>query len=254
MTPEERLEMDLRGYFVRRGALAPDVPQMRAAVEGCVPDPSTGKFLFVGRDRRFVALAADPRIADLGQDLCGPHFRCDHAFGMRLAPGSGISSALHGGPRAEQGHFTYEVGRDGQIWCGSVKVLIALSEVREGDGGFVALPGSHKLEVPLALRADYLTSPLLVNPALGPGDVLCFTEAVVHGTRPWRGRDDRLALFYTYMPGWAAWRQHEHPWDVSDGYLTEAESRVWAPPWTGIADQDAAGVWRHAWRGRTLEP
>ena len=46
-----------------------------------------------------------------------------------------------------------------------------------------------------------LTSPLVVSPSLGAGDLLIFSEALVHGTMRWNSDKPRRSLLYKYSPG-----------------------------------------------------
>jgi ectoine hydroxylase-related dioxygenase (phytanoyl-CoA dioxygenase family) len=47
-----------------------------------------------------------------------------------------------------------------------------------------------------ATAAEYV-----VQPTLQPGDAVIFSEALVHGTAPWRATGERLALLLKYVPG-----------------------------------------------------
>ena len=50
---------------------------------------------------------------------------------------------------------------------------------------------------------DYTWVPdCAVQPTVGAGSVVVFTEALVHGTRPWNALYDRFVLFYKYLPGY----------------------------------------------------
>lgn len=43
------------------------------------------------------------------------------------------------------------------------------------------------------------------QPQLKAGDVLIFTEALIHGTATWQGREERRALLYKYSPPHSSW-------------------------------------------------
>jgi ectoine hydroxylase-related dioxygenase (phytanoyl-CoA dioxygenase family) len=50
-------------------------------------------------------------------------------------------------------------------------------------------------------------APYVIQPAVEAGDALFFTEALIHGTLPWRGTQERRALLYKFSPGYSAWSQ-----------------------------------------------
>ena len=43
-----------------------------------------------------------------------------------------------------------------------------------------------------------------VQPNARAGTAIIFTEALAHGTRPWKAQRDRYVLFYKYIPGYMA--------------------------------------------------
>lgn len=74
----------------------------------------------------------------------------------------------------------------------------------EGEGGFWCLPGSHKanfLRPKEIIHFEYVPE-TVYQPAVSAGDVILFSEAVTHGTRPKIGERSRVALFYKYYPGY----------------------------------------------------
>ena len=75
-------------------------------------------------------------------------------------------------------------------------------------------------------------APYVVQPAVEAGDALIFTEALVHGTHPWRAQHERRALLYKFSPGYSAWSQKYYsPDDYTD--LTDQQRRILAPPSVG---------------------
>ena len=79
------------------------------------------------------------------------------------------------------------------------------------NGPLLCVPGSHKAA--FAPPADLsLQHPSVVEVPLGVGDVVIFTEALMHGTLPWRGTNQRRTLLYKYSPGSSSWSaDHEPP-------------------------------------------
>ncbi len=72
----------------------------------------------------------------------------------------------------------------------------------------------------------------VVQPPVEAGDALFFTEALIHGTMPWRGRHERRALLYKFSPGYSAWSQKYYNVDDFTN-LTEQQRRILAPPSVG---------------------
>ncbi len=64
----------------------------------------------------------------------------------------------------------------------------ALANVNEGHGGFAWIPGSHKTNflrsVPKEVRRFDRDPHYVKQPAMKAEDVLFYTEALVHGTKP----------------------------------------------------------------------
>ena len=109
----------------------------------------------------------------------------------------------------------------------------ALTDARPGDGGFVCVPGSHKTNFLKALPDDVRrfdrTTDYVVQPELLAGDVLIFTEALIHGTTTWTADHERRTLLYKYSPPHSTWRKRS--FDLS-AYpdATEQQLRLMAPP------------------------
>jgi ectoine hydroxylase-related dioxygenase (phytanoyl-CoA dioxygenase family) len=47
--------------------------------------------------------------------------------------------------------------------------------------------------------------PCVVTPEIPTGSVVLFTEAVTHGTAPWRADHERRTLLYKYCVSYMAW-------------------------------------------------
>jgi hypothetical protein len=93
---------------------------------------------------------------------------------------------------------------EGRPRSGLLVVAYNLRDVNPGDGGFGCVPGSHKANLPFPEVWRELERDLdgLVRPVTGPaGTAVIFTEAMTHGTLPWRGAGERRTLFFKYDPG-----------------------------------------------------
>jgi ectoine hydroxylase-related dioxygenase (phytanoyl-CoA dioxygenase family) len=150
-------------------------------------------------------LMAYPKTLRVLRTMIGEWMRLDHAYGLQMTADMSVHENLHGGPRQDQGEHQYQWVQ-GRMHNGLVVVMYALEDVNPGDGGLVCVPGSHKANV--AYHPD-VHSHLVVNPHLKAGDMLIFTEALVHGTRQWRSGNRRRSLLYKYSPGYSAWGNAE---------------------------------------------
>ena len=93
------------------------------------------------------------------------------------------------------------------------------------------MPGSHKSnfldKLPPEVRNYERPAPYVLQPAVAAGDVLIFTEALVHGTMPWTAKHERRALLYKYSPDHSAWDRDGY--DLADYpffHLTERRRRI----------------------------
>ncbi len=240
MTSEERFLFDLEGYLVVKGVLSPaEVAALNAIADRRASAPPAGEryrrlFRASAWGSPFQRLIDHPRIVPLLEEVVGSRFRLDHDFCVFMTRG-GRGQDLHGGRSDENPDHWYEY-RDGRIRTGLTVVAFALSPVEDGDGGFCCIPGSHKSNFPGSIAADvraFRRRPhYVVQPRVEAGDVLFFTEALVHGTAPWTADHERRTLLYKYSPGHSAWMDEYYDADDYPG-LTERQRRILAPPSVG---------------------
>lgn len=209
LTVEERYRFDVQGYLVRRGALAPTDVQRALSAVGELRYPPAGDTIpsqrfngFLGEAEIFQDLLDHPAAIDIVTELCGPEARLDHYYGITMAPNT-AGLWIHGGATPFDPAQYYMV-QGGQIHTGLIAVAWNLVDAPLGAGGFTCIPGSHKGNFVLPESVDY-GHEMVTDVALGAGDLLIFTEAIVHGTSVWRGCVERRALFYKYSPGNSAW-------------------------------------------------
>jgi ectoine hydroxylase-related dioxygenase (phytanoyl-CoA dioxygenase family) len=235
-TDAERYRFDLQGFLVRRNVLSlNEVADLNDAVHRLgVQAPNNHDIMsqrfsgHLARHPAFVALLDHPAVIDLVTELCGATARLDHAYGIVMDPGN-VGLDLHGGGHVWDHAQYYAVDRGG-IHTGLVAVQWAISGSRPGDGGFACVPGSHKaaFRPPTGIG---LTDPLVTEVPLGAGDVVIFTEALMHGTLPWRGANQRRTLLYKYSPGSSSWtNDHEPPVGLPMGALTTRQQRLFQKP------------------------
>ncbi|HUF99016.1 MAG TPA: phytanoyl-CoA dioxygenase family protein [Ilumatobacter sp.] len=207
LTAHERYFFDLYGYVVRYGALTDDeLDDLLGAVARLnVPPPGNdlGSQRFVGfleREQPFRDLLDHEAILGPILEMCGPKARLDHAYGITMTAGTG-GLGLHGGGTPHDPAQFYEV-RGNQMYNGLVAVQWALVDHARGEGGFLCVPGSHRANFG---RPEGHPANWAVEIPLQAGDVVIFTEALTHGTSPWRAEHDRLSMLYKYAPGHSTW-------------------------------------------------
>jgi Phytanoyl-CoA dioxygenase (PhyH) len=250
ITREELYEFDLRGFVVCRQVLSrQEVARCLASTDGCQAAKHNGKFSFFELDPFFVELMARPRTLGILKAMLGEWLRFDHAFGLWMTRDEEISENLHGGPLQNQRAFWYQWSMQ-SMHNGLVKVLYALNDVHPGDGGFICVPGSHKGNVPYLPPHD---SPFVVNPTLQAGDMLIFTEALVHGSRQWIADRPRRVLIYSYGPGCLAWKAYDSIKPYLALATTDVQRDLLRPPYVGDYDE-RQGARTGAWGDERRAP
>ena len=107
--------------------------------------------------------------------------------------------------------------RDGVIQNGFTVVSWNLVDTGPAYGGFCCVPGSHKSNFVRPNPISALThghwemmdgddlAPGVVIPEAPAGSVVLFSEALTHGTAPWKGAHRRRTLIYKYCQSHIAW-------------------------------------------------
>ena len=231
VTEAEIYEFDLNGYILYRNLIGPeDLGRMNDLIDTHLNGENPSRFDFVELDSIFMRLMAHPRTLQTMQTLIGPWLRHDHAYGIQMTADQDTRENLHGGLRADQGEHQYQWA-NGKMWNGLIVIMYALEDVNPGDGGFVVVPGSHKAS--FDTYKPEVDSHLVVNPSLRAGDMLIFTEALVHGTRRWASTQTRRSLLYKYSPGYSSWSSPS----INDKYLdlatNDLQRDLLRPPFVG---------------------
>jgi hypothetical protein len=244
MTVQELYEFDLRGYLICHDALTNEqivrVHELVDSIQGC---KGNGKFSFFGLDPIFMEIMANPRTLGYMKAMLGDWFRFDHAFGIQMTNDSGVTENLHAGPMQNQRAFWYQWGPGFIAHNGLVKVIYTLCDVNPGDGGFVCVPGSHKSNLPYKPTHD---SHLVINPRLQAGDMLIFTEALVHGSWQWAASRTRRTLNYSYAPGFMAWKSYDTIIPYLQFATTDVQRDLLRAPYVANYDEGDSreGNWR----------
>ena len=212
-TDEEKFRFDLQGFIVLPGVLTrAECTLLSKLSDTAWPrQPGDGAFRRTEAISRwggaFLNLIDHPCVLPYLVELIGPRLRADHDYCIFMRAGAD-GQIIHGGPmRYESDHWYHY--HDGVMRNGLMVATWVLNDAEPGDGGFVCIPGSHKTNFIDAVPRDVLTQEYrpdyVIQPELRAGDVLLFTEALIHGTATWRGSQERRALLYKYSPPHSSW-------------------------------------------------
>lgn len=246
MNAHEKYLFDLQGFLLVENALdAEKVARLNELIDERMaefPDAPNKRFgKVLTWDKGVFEVLDNPQIMPYLQEIISPHLRLDHDYldvirgdgTLKLGP---IGAGLHGGsfPFDPSQYFHF---RDGRFRNGLTVVAYNLWDIAPGEGGFACVPGSHKsnFSYPNEWR-DLMQNEnqSFVRSVYGSaGSAIIFTEALTHGTLPWRGNDDRRTLFLKYSPHPLSWSKNYY--DAIDyeklyGDLSETQRTLLLPP------------------------
>jgi ectoine hydroxylase-related dioxygenase (phytanoyl-CoA dioxygenase family) len=118
-----------------------------------------------------------------------------------------VHSGAHRAAVRTQYRFEHGVFR-----CGQLNLLIAVSDVGDGDGPTMVVPGSHKSNLAHPLAGDYASGdrmdelPGAVPVYLKAGDALLFVDCLMHGAASRVNPGERRVVILRYGPSWARTR------------------------------------------------
>ncbi|MFT5366885.1 MAG: hypothetical protein ACI8V2_001835 [Candidatus Latescibacterota bacterium] len=240
VSEEEKFVFDLDGYIVIKDVLSSDeVDELNAiADKKMAAQTGDGGYKNVRKPSTwgtpFQLLMDHPRVMPYLLEFLGPKVRIDHDYLIFMDKGAKRGS-LHGGENGNEGDHWYKY-RDGVIRTGLTVVTFFTAPAGAGDGGFSCIPGTHKTNflksIPKDVRSFERRPHYVRQPEVEAGDVLIFSEALVHGTMPWTADHQRRAFLYKYSPGHSAWSGGYYDLSEYDG-LTQQQLRLMAPPSIG---------------------
>lgn len=258
MTDKEKFLFDLQGYLVVPDFLTPDeVGHLNDAIDANLEKVHEDRNVRLGDSSAlqgslkrqmlsglltmehpwcdpFRDLLAHPRVVPYLNTLLGPGWRLDHAPVIFMADQGAEGLMFHGATSRTPDHAECYSYANGQMRCGMIAVEFNLTDQEEGDGGFAAVPGSHKanFRVPDEILHWDDHQELFQNPRCLAGDLLIFNEATIHGTLPWTAKHQRRAALYRYSPRYlhfaGGYFNQTFPGWVDE--LTDAQRAVLEPP------------------------
>jgi hypothetical protein len=155
---------------------------------------------------------------------------------------SGGHHPVHSGGYRASMRTQYRV-EHGVFRCGLVNVIVALTDIGDGDGATMVVPGSHKSSFPHPEAGSYEAGdrmdglPGAVPVHLRRGDALLFVDALMHGGSSRTSSGERRVVIYRYGPVWGASRYgyvHDQEW--IDGLPEERRAIVQPVPRVLIGD------------------
>jgi hypothetical protein len=232
-TEMEDYLFDLRGYLVLEGAVGPEqVRRINAAIDA-IPPLADGEWFgnvqghsyhgeIDGRNLQniveggaaFEELIDHPGWIEHVRRYVGESegLFIDECFVTLRGPSEFINLHNGGDNRRTRYQFRYHNGR---FHCGQINVLLALTDIGEGDGPTVVIPGSHKSNLPHpTFRKDYrekMKDPPELEVGAVPvylkaGDAILFVDCVSHGGASRTNPGIRRTLVYRYGPYWGQTR------------------------------------------------
>ena len=177
-------------------------------------------------------------------DVIGPRFRLAGIAGISMTKGA-EGFIFHGGGTPELERMRevfYHRFEFGRMYSGLMSVSFALSDQGLEDGGFVCIPGSHKANYlcPQEVRRLEVDLGCVKYFSLKAGDAVIFTEALTHGTVPWKADFERRLLRYLYAP--ALHTGSAGDFKAIDAELTPLQRVIVQPPYSYQEDTDIAAM------------
>ena len=120
--------------------------------------------------------------------------------------------------------------------CGQCNIILVLTDIHEGDGPTMVIPGSHKANFPHPNQGDYQRGDRMdtlegaIPAYMNKGDALLFVDGIMHGgSSRTKTEGERRITIYRYGPSWGATRfGYEYSQPLLDR-LTPARRKILQP-------------------------
>ena len=179
------------------------------------------------------------RIVPYLNTILGHGFRMDHCPSLITMEAGAEGHRFHGSAGPGFDPNCYYICKNGEIHCGLTVVAWQFSDTNLGDGGLCLIPGSHKgnFSCPPAMRKYERYQEFIKQVTCKAGDVVIFTEALTHGTLPWKAKHQRRSLLYRYTAGNLAYAPGYETWATRFGELKEDQRAVLEPPYNPLLNR-----------------
>ena len=133
--------------------------------------------------------------------------------------------------------------------CGQINILIALTDIAEGDGGTMLIPGSHKSNFRHPHYADYSMGEsksvdgieAAIEISMRAGDALLFVDGLSHGSAKRVNEGIRRIVVYRYGPSWGNFRLGYQPSPELLERLTPERRQIVWPQKTLVREPQVKG-------------
>ena len=183
----------------------------------------------------FREMIAHPKIIPYLNEILGRGFRMDHQTFLLSMKKGAEGFIFHGSSGPDFDPNQYYIFQNGRMYNGLTVVVFQLTDVNEGNGGLIVIPGSHKSNIPCpdSIRRYENHTENVRQITSKSGSVVIFTEAVIHGTLPWRADHSRRSVMTRYTAGNMA---YVPAFSVPD-WADERQRRVMEPPYHSILNR-----------------
>jgi len=174
-----------RDYNARTGVELHHCLEIGEPFEPLIDHPSWINFVrhYCGEEKSYVeGLFIDECIASVRQ-----------AGGLHSMHSGGFQGALRGAYHHSNGVFR----------CGQVNIIVALTDIGEGDGATLVVPASHKSNLPYPANPEMRGA---IAVPMKKGDALLFVDGLMHGGSERTNAGERRIIILRYGPLWGATR------------------------------------------------
>ncbi len=224
---------DLNGFLILKGAVGPDLVRELNGAFDAFPDLAPGQWWgncqrrdytsdtgfelhnCVEAGAPFERLIDHPGWLNYLRRYCGEQesyveglFIDECIASIRTSGGHHPvhSGGYHG---ALRGAYRY---KNGVFRCGQCNIILALTDIGEGDGPTMVVPASHKSNFPHPLAGSYASGdrmdhlPGAIPVLMNAGDALLFVDGLMHGGSSRTNPGERRITIYRYGPLWCSTR------------------------------------------------
>ena len=197
MNNDENYAFDVAGYLHIPGVLkSEEVARLNQALDEI--EKSEGMLGWPAPQREpFRNLLVHLKLVWYLNQIVGHGFRLDQAPRLLGYQKGEVGNKLVGGDEPRNPSLAY-YQQNGRRSSQGIKVIWALEDIVEGDGGLVVVQASHKSNVrtPSDLATGVDEMGLVKQPELRAGDLFLLAESVLQGIRPWNGTPKRLLTYW----------------------------------------------------------
>ena len=149
--------------------------------------------------------------------------------------GIGEAIQLHSGAHKRRIRTQFRF-HNNEFRCGQINILLALTDIGEGDGATMVIPGSHKANlVHPQYKTEYGGNASVdgveggIEVHLKAGDAILFVDAISHGSAKRVNPGQRRIAVYRYGPHWGNTRFGYQPSRELLERLTPERKRIVQP-------------------------